>query len=152
MYYLNTKALSEDIKNLELTDNDWKNYYLAVTIFLTLSMYVINFAPRVEVTPILVESILITGILIFGVSITFKTHQSSKNEAASYISKMTALSFPIMINFFLLSILLGIILAIAESINPSLKVFEPWVLVVLSVTVQALVFWRLNVHLQYINT
>ncbi|KGJ94245.1 hypothetical protein [Colwellia psychrerythraea] len=52
MYFWNTKALSEDIKNSKLTDNDWKNYYLAGSIFLTLSIYIIALSPRESITPV----------------------------------------------------------------------------------------------------
>jgi len=149
MYFWNTKALSEDIKNSKLSDNDWKNYYLAGSIFLTLSMYLVALSPRENITSVLVEAILMIGILIFGVSITFNTHKASGKNISSYISKMTALSLPLMVKFFTLSFIIGIVIGIAEL---SAEFAQAWLIVVLSVTIQVLMFWRLNVHLQSINT
>ena len=152
MYFWNTKALSEDIKDSKLTDNDWKNYYLAGMIFLTLATYLIALNPRENITSILIEAILMIGILIFGVSITFNTHKASDNNIASYISKMTALSFPLSVKFFTLSLLVGFIMGFAEGAGLSLAFSQAWLMVVLSVSVQVLFFWRLNIHLQSINT
>jgi hypothetical protein len=152
MYFWNTKALSEDIKNSKLSDNDWKNYYLAGSIFITLSMYLVALSPRENGTSVLLEAILMIGILIFGISTTFNTHQAGGNNISNYISKMTALSFPLMVKFFTLSFFVGFGLAVAEGAGFLLGFSQEWVIFVLSVSVQALMFWRLNCHLQSINT
>lgn len=67
-------------------------------------------------------------------------------DVASYISKMVALSFPISIKFLVLSFGFGIILGIVEAGN------QEWSITAMTVTFQALMFWRLNIHLQAINT
>ena len=152
MYFWNTKALSEDIKNNKLSDNNWKNYYIEGSIFLTLSMYMVAFSPRENITSVLIEAILMIGILIFGVSITFNTHQAGGINISSYISKMTALSFPLIVKFFTLSFVVGLVIGIAGGAGLSPEFAQAWIIVVLSVSVQALMFWRLNVHLQNINT
>jgi ABC-type arginine/histidine transport system permease subunit len=153
MYFWNTKALSEDIKNSKISDNDWKNYYLAESIMITLSLYITMLTPssRENVTSILIEAILMIGILIFGVSVTFNTHKTSGNNVASYISKMTALSFPLTIKFFVLYFAVSIVIAIAEAAGLSSEFSQTWLFVLLSVSFQTLWFWRLNIHLQTIN-
>jgi hypothetical protein len=152
MYFWNTKALSEDIKNSKLTENDWKNYYLAGLIFLTLSIYIITLSPRENITSVLIEAILMIGIIIFGVNVTFNTHKASDNNVANYISKMTALSFPLSVKFFTLSMLIGFVMGIAEGAGLSLELEQSWFITVLSLSVEILLFWRLNTHLQSINT
>lgn len=152
MYFWNTEALSEDIKNSKLTENDWKNYYLAGLIFLTLSIYIIALSPKENISSVLIEAILMVGIIIFGVSITFNTHKASDNNVANYISKMTALSFPLSVKFFTLSILIGLAMGIAEGAGLSLEFEQAWFIAVLSLSVEVLLFWRLNTHLQNINT
>ncbi|KGJ94246.1 hypothetical protein ND2E_1435 [Colwellia psychrerythraea] len=52
------------------------------------------------------------GVLIFGVSATFNTHIVGNNNVASYISKMTALSFPLAVKFFTLSFVMGFLMGI----------------------------------------
>ncbi|AZQ85114.1 hypothetical protein EKO29_14665 [Colwellia sp. Arc7-635] len=152
MYFWNTKALSDDIKNSKLTENDWKNYYLAGLIFLTLSIYIIALSPRENITSVLIEAILMIGIIIFGVNVTFNTHKASDNNVANYISKMTALSFPLSVKFFTLSMLIGFVMGIAEGAGLSLELEQSWFITVLSLSVEILLFWRLNTHLQSINT
>jgi hypothetical protein len=62
------------------------------------------------------------------------------------------LSFPLMVKFFTLSFFVGFGLAVAEGAGFLLGFTQEWVIFVLSVSVQALMFWRLNCHLQSINT
>ncbi|MBA6290735.1 hypothetical protein H4J58_00110 [Colwellia sp. MB3u-70] len=92
------------------------------------------------------------GIIIFGVSVTFNTHKANDNNVGNYISKMTALSFPLSVKFFTLSIVIGLVMGIAEGAGLSLEFAQAWFIVVLSVSVEILLFWRLNTHLQSINT
>lgn len=151
MYFWNTKALSRDIKNNQLSEKEWKNYYLAGSIFVTLSMYLVALRPASNINAVLIEAILMVVILIFGVSMTFKTHQANNNCEASYIAKMTALSFPLMIKLFTLSFVVGLVFGIAEGTDLSSEFTHAWMYLLLSVSVQLLLFWRLNVHLSSIN-
>jgi hypothetical protein len=146
MYFWNTNELSQNIKISKLSDNDWKNYYLAISIMGMLGLYLTALSPRENTMALLVEAISMIGILIFGISITFKTHKTNDKNVASYISKMVALSFPISIKFLVLSFGFGIILGIVEAGN------QEWSITAMTVTFQALIFWRLNIHLQAINT
>jgi hypothetical protein len=146
MYFWNTNELSQNIKISKLSDNDWKNYYLAMSIMGMLGLYLTALSPRENTMALLVEAISMIGILIFGISITFKTHKTNDKNVASYISKMVALSFPISIKFLVLSFGFGIILGIVEAGN------QEWSITAMTVTFQALMFWRLNIHLQAINT
>jgi hypothetical protein len=146
MYFWNTNELSQNIKISKLSDNDWKNYYLAISIMGMLGLYLTALSPRENTMALLVEAISMIGILIFGISITFKTHKTNDKNVASYISKMVALSFPISIKVLVLSFGFGIILGIVEAGN------QEWSITAMTVTFQALIFWRLNIHLQAINT
>jgi hypothetical protein len=146
MYFWNTNELSQNIKISKLSDNDWKNYYLAMSIVGMLGLYLTALSPRENTMALLVEAISMIGILIFGISITFKTHKTNDKNVASYISKMVALSFPISIKFLVLSFGFGFILGIVEAGN------QEWSITAMTVTFQALIFWRLNIHLQAINT
>ena len=85
-------------------------------------------------------------ILRFGISVTFNTHKTNDKNVAGYISKIVALSLPLSIKFMALSLGFGIILGIVEAGN------QEWLIGAVTVTIQALLFWRLNIHLQAINT
>ena len=152
MYFWNTNELSQNIKISKLSDNDWKNYYLAISIMGLLGIYLTALSPRENTMALLVEAISMIGILIFGISITFKTHKTNDKNVASYISKMVALSFPISIKFLVLSFGFGFILGAAQATNTFATLDSEWSITVMTVTFQALIFWRLNIHLQAINT
>ena len=152
MYFWNTKQLAEDIKSNKLSDNDWKNYYLAGLILGTLTLYLSVLSPRESTTALLVEVILMIGIAIFGVSVTFNTHKTSDKNVASYISKMVALIFPLTIKFIVLAMVLGFIEGIVYLGPNSSPALLEWSMTAVQVTISTLVFWRLNVHLQSINT
>jgi hypothetical protein len=152
MYFWNTNELSQNIKISKLSDNDWKNYYLAISIMGMLGLYLTALSPRENTMALLVEAISMIGILIFGISITFKTHKTNDKNVASYISKMVALSFPISIKFLVLSFGFGIILGAAQATNTFATLDSEWSITAMTVTFQALIFWRLNIHLQAINT
>ena len=146
MYFWNTRQLAEDIRSSKLSDNDWKNYFLAVSILATLVLYLTSLAPRAATSALLLEVILMIGILRFGISVTFNTHKTNDKNVAGYISKIVALSLPLSIKLMALSLGFGIILGILEAGN------QEWLICAVTVTIQALLFWRLNIHLQAINT
>ena len=79
-----------------------------------------------------------------------KTNQN--NNGSNFVARITALSFPIIIKVSVFSILFGIALeVVAELAELSLE-FREWFRVVFAVLIEALFFWRINVHLSYINT
>ncbi len=149
MYIWKTSALAEDIKNNSVGQKEWRKYYLAVSIFMTLAMYITAFSPRENIVAALVEAIFIVGILIFGVSFTY---QSNKGDSGvDYISRMTALTFPLLVKLFLLSILAGVLIGVfSEVLSLSEDIME-WFMVGFVSVIQAAFFWRINVHIKYIN-
>ena len=152
MYFWNTNELSQNIKISKLSDNDWKNYYLAMSIVGMLGLYLTALSPRENTMALLVEAISMIGILIFGISITFKTHKTNDKNVASYISKMVALSFPISIKFLVLSFGFGFILAAAQATNTFATLDSEWSITAMLPAWQVWLFWRLDIHLQAVNT
>lgn len=153
MYIWKTSALAEDIKNNSVGQKEWKKYYLAVSIFMTLTMYITAVTPRENITAVLVEAVAIVGILIFGVSFTY---QSNKGDSGvDYIPRMTALAFPVLVKLFLLSILAGVLIGVligvlSEVLSLPEDIME-WFMVGFVSVIQVTFFWRINVHIKYIN-
>lgn len=150
MYIWQTKNLAADIKSNAVSQRDWKNYYLTMSIFFTVAIYLTAMLPRENVVSVVVEAIAVIGVLIFGVSYTY---QSNKGEqGVDYIARMTALALPVLVKLCLLSIGFGVLTGIlGELISLSESVFE-WVMVVFAVVVQVLFFWRINFYIKYINS
>ncbi|WNO10612.1 hypothetical protein [Teredinibacter sp. KSP-S5-2] len=149
MYIWKTRSLAEDIKNNRISSNEWKKYYLAVSIFMTVSLYLLMLSPRENTTAVLVESIAMVGILIFGVSFTYRSNMG--DDGVDYISRMTALTFPILIKLFLISLLGGVVIGVlSEALSFSITVLE-WSTTFFSILIQVIFFWRINIFLKYIN-
>ena len=152
MYFWKTGDLANDIKNDEVPDHGWKNYFLAWSIIGTLSMYLVSIAPHENMDAMLVEMIGLVGITIFGISKTFGTNIEGGGTAQNYFSRSIALSVPLLVKFTVLSFFAGIVLGIAEGALSLPASGSQWALCALVLGIQILYFWRINVHLAYINT
>ena len=159
MYFWKTKALSEDIKNDKLSDNDWKNYYLVVLIVMGPLMLVAMASAAISINATLINAILSIVIIFFGVNKTFKTHNVNGNSPSRYIQNMIALTVPLTIKFYILSLFSGFfiggfviaIISSGSSIDPE-QALEWLSCVVAAPAIQVLMFWRYNVHIQNINS
>ncbi|MES2823480.1 MAG: hypothetical protein V4732_07755 [Pseudomonadota bacterium] len=147
MYIWKTENLATDIKNNAVGQSEWKKYYLAGSLFMTVAMYLVALAPRENITATLVEAVVVVGILIFGVSVTY---QSNKGDAGvDYVARMIALTFPIMIKLILASFILGVIAGfLGEILSLSEEVFTA----ASGPIIQAIFFWRINFYIKYINS
>ncbi len=126
----NTKALATKIKDDILSEDDWKNYYLAGSLIITLSIYIASIVPRENTFSQLTEAILMVGIIIFGIN----THKNNGKSVSNYIAKMTELLVPLTIKFIVFSFVVGFAIGIAEASGLA-SLFADWALVSLSVTV-----------------
>ncbi len=150
MYIWNTKKLAAKIKDGNVGQGERKKYYLAVSIFITLTMYLNILFPRYNMSAVLVEVIATIGILIFGVSITYQSNQG--DNGIDYISRVTALSFPIMIKLFLLSFLGGLLIGIlSETMKISVSIME-WFIIGFTLLIHIIYFWRINIYMKHINS
>ena len=149
MYIWNTKNLATDIKNNVVSQRDWKNYYLTMSIFITIAIYLTTLSPRENLMSVAVEAIFVIGILIFGVSYTY---ESNKGEHGSdYIARMTALALPVLVKLFMLSLVFGVLVGVlSQALSLSESALD-WVMVVFAAVVQAIFFWRINFYIKYIN-
>ena len=150
MYFWKTNKLSNEIKENTLTENDWKQYYLAVSILLLISIYSTQLVPRINIESLIVEGVLSVAITVIGINITFKTNQN--NNGTNFIARITALSFPIAIKIATLSFLYGIGIGVAKEMLALSTENKEWATTIFTVLIQVLFFWRINVHLKYINT
>jgi hypothetical protein len=152
MYFWKTGNLAQDIKEDSISDQGWMKYFLAWMLISTFSQYLMSLTPYEDTNAMVGEMIGIIGVIIFGVSITFKTNLSGSGTAQNYFSRAVALSLPIMIKLLILSIGVGVILGIIEESLSVPVINNPWVMCAFALILETLYFWRINVHLHYINT
>ena len=149
MYIWKTDKLSSEIKENTLTEKDWKQYFLAGAILITLSMYMIQTMPRTNMISLMVEGILMIVITIIGINIAFNANQ--ENKGTNFVARITALSFPLSIKIIAISFIFGIVLGFLNELDPISAENEEWVYAAFTVLIQIIFFWRIKVHLSYIN-
>ena len=125
---------------------------MAGSILLTIGMYLAMLSPQSDIRILLVEAIAIVGVIIFGVSITFNTNQAGNGTGMNYIARVTALSLPILVRLFVLSLVFGIFLGFGSEVLSFPIGIQNWLMTSMTVFIEALFFWRLNIHLQYITS
>ena len=150
MYIWKTNKLSTDIKENNLTEKDWKQYFLAGGILLTVSMYLIQTTARTNMITLSIEALLMVVITVVGINMAFKTNQN--NNGSNFVARITALSFPLTIKLIVVSIFFGIILGVANEMSPISIDQEEWAFAIFTTVIQVIFFWRINAHLTYINT
>lgn len=151
MYYWKTEDLSGQIKEGNIGETEKKNYYIIATVITTASMYMAIGSGTTDSLVTLVECIALIAIVVVGINITFNSNGGGGGQ--DYIARIAMLSVPILIKLFVFSILVGFGLGvvIASSGETDINVNQ-WGMTVISVVVQLLYFWRLNIHLCHINT
>lgn len=149
MYIWKTESLATEIKENSLGRKEWKKYYLALTIFMTVALYLTALSPREAMLPLFVEAILSIGVLIFGIQVTYQSNRG--DDGVDYIARITALSFPLTIKFFLLTLLLGGLMGFIAGATALVEGVIAWLMVGLVIMTQVAFFWRLNVHISFIN-
>ena len=149
MYIWKTDKLSSDIKKNTLTEKDWKDYFLAGAILITLSMYMLQTMPRTNMISLMVEGMLMIVITVIGINIAFNANQ--ENKGRNFVARITALSFPLSIKIIATSFIFGIILGFLNELDPVSTENEEWAYTAFTVLIQIIFFWRIRVHLTYIN-
>lgn len=151
MYFWNTRRLADEIANGSLSENEWKNYYLATSIFITVSIYFGELSPHSgSITLLLAEAISVISVTIFGIGFTFKSNQGK--NGGNYVARVTALSFPILIQIFVVGFLLAVTIVLLSKMHVMDGNFDQVFSFVFTLISQMYFFWRINYLLKIINT
>ncbi|MFZ3511773.1 hypothetical protein LC147_01680 [Vibrio harveyi] len=148
MYIWKTSKLSEELRDNKVPDSDWIKYALIFLIFYTVTPYLMILAPYASNEAMITEAIGILVVSIFGLGVTYRTNN---RDGKTYILRSIALSIPLSFRFVALSVLVGMAIVSFDFGDQHYFIIE--LLSTFSViALQALYFWRLNVHLKYINS
>lgn len=148
MFFWKTNRLASVIKEGGLTETNRKNYYLAGTMLVTIDVYMNLLSVPHNIYAILVGVTSLILITIFGIKITFSSNKGK--DGTDYLGRMIALSFPLIIKSLLISLIIGVLLAKYDVLNGDRNV-QSWHFVIVATAIQAWIFWRLNVHIKFIN-
>jgi len=159
MYFWNTKKLIDDLRNNRLTEQNYKNYYLVSSVFMLIMMFAMRFAPVDGELPNLIDAVLSTIILIVGINFCFKANGG--NQGKQFVSRLICLFLPIGIRFILayfllfLSLILVFILTArfidSTQILALITPYQKWGMLIISILMQVMMYWRFCVALKAIH-
>ncbi|MBL4881590.1 MAG: hypothetical protein JKX82_09730 [Oleispira sp.] len=152
MYFWKTQDLAKKINDGSLSEEDKKNYYIVISIITIASLYIAIGGGTTDGIATLTECILSIAITALGINVTFKSNKG--NEGNDYIARVAILSVPITVKLFVFGILAGLVGGIIAGIIGGEESADlgQWSMVFISIVLQVIFFWRLNVHLSSINT
>lgn len=150
MYFWKTASLAADIKNNEIQQSDWKNYYLALSLLLTVLIYLSFLSPRADSTLVIIECVGLLVILFWGINATFEANGGDNGK--DYIARMSALSLPLTIKYVLFSFLAMFVMSTLTMALGASSLVMDYLFVCVVLFAQAIFFWRLKFHLSVINT
>jgi hypothetical protein len=151
MYFWQTKKLANAIKTCSLSEQDKKNYYIGSSAITLITMYIAIIGGTENMYLTIAVGAVTFIVMVFGINLTFKTNGG--NEGKDYIARVVILSFPLLIKIYLYAVIATIILGILGTMIFGIRTsLNEWINLLISVAVQVIFFWRLNVHLTAINT
>lgn len=148
MYIWNTNKLVQALKSGNVTERDFKNYYLASSIIMLVSYYLATAIPVENTTMVLIEAIGSIGITIFGIDFVFRCNGG--DSGSHFLNKALSLSLPLMAKAIVAGFCVGIALAILEETSLAKQAVEI-IYTGLVLLIQLVFFWRLAVHVQRVN-
>ena len=149
MYFWKTAQLAADIKNNKVSEKSKMYYYLLLTSLSNIMAYEFLMELSYDMTAALSELLLTFLVIIIGTLVTFNTNKGE--GGVDYIARVVMLGLPISIKIIALMLTLSIFL--------SEIIFYYWAYDLLTdtfisigvVLASVLMFYRLNVHLKFIN-
>ncbi|ENW91946.1 MULTISPECIES: hypothetical protein [Acinetobacter] len=159
MYFWNTKKLIEDLKNDRLSEQNYKNYYLISSVFMFIIMFAMRLSPIVDVVQNTIDALLNIIIFIIGVNFCFKANGG--NQGKQFLSRLICLCLPIGIRFILAYFLLILCIIFAfivtarfidsTQIPALIAPYQKWVMLIISIFMQVMMYWRFCVALKAIS-
>ena len=149
MYIWKTNKLAEDLKENKVSQTDFKRYYLISSVILSISVYFLSIEARPYPVVCFFETVGVIIVTIFGLNLIFKANGG--DDGKDYLNRVISLSLPVMIKSMVIAFLIGIVIGILELSGISKEYLE-YCISLSIVFVDALILWRVKVHVQCINS
>lgn len=125
MYFWNTKALAHELSANTLEKKHYKNYYLVTAVLVTLVYYYGMYSPYVDTHIIGVEGALTITIIVYGIQRAYKANGG--DNGSHFLGRITALSFPILVQTTVAGIIFGLVLlGLYSMLHLSGTAFDDW--------------------------
>jgi hypothetical protein len=149
MYFWKTAQLADDIKNNKVSEKSKMYYYLLVVALYNLVAYQNLLEFEMDMTTLIGEMLITTVVIAIGILITFKSNNGV--NGSDYISRVIMLGLPITVKIIVFMSIFQIALYAAVFYYWNYDVLTDLFVSANVVVATILVYWRLNVHLKYIN-
>lgn len=157
MQFWNTAKLIEQLKHDQLSQANYKNYYITVGLLTLLGMYAVQLTPRINTQLVIVEFVLSIGLLISATNSLFAANGADSGK--NFLNRIVSLMLPISIKVFVLSLILYVItigtfqvltgsLGNPDVVDPRLEWFDT----AFTIVIQIVTYWRLYVALKKVNS
>ena len=153
MYFWNTKALAHELSANTLEKKHYKNYYLMTALLVTVVYYYGMYSPYYDVRVIGFEGIVTLMIMGIGIHSAYKANGGDDGE--HFVSRITALSFPILVQTTVAGVIFGLILLAAYyGLNVDQTKFDQWyewLISAFTIFLQILFFRRLICYMKRVK-
>lgn len=153
MYFWNTKALAHELSANTLEKKHYKNYYMMTALLVTVVYYYGMYSPYYDVRVIGVEGLITLAIMAFGIQSAYKANGGDHGE--HFVSRITALSFPILVQTTAAGVVFGLILLGAYyGLNLDESKFDlwyEWLISAFTIFLQILFFTRLVSYMKRVK-
>lgn len=145
MYFWNTRALAHELAQQTLSKRHYKNYYLAAALVVTAVYYYGMYSPYLDGRVILTEAVLTLLIMVVGIQRAYAANGGDQGD--HFINRITALSFPILVQTTVAGVVFGLILLafyqFSETAQQHLATSYEWCISAFTLFLQLLFFVRL---------
>lgn len=150
MYFWHTKKLAEQLKSGKVSQWSERNYYLAASIITIVFSYANRFGESQNIIVSMTELGLVSFVITGGIFLTFQANQGDSGQ--NYLTRMVLLSLPILMRLIVGFIFFGVLIALVIAmLGYNSLLIGQWQSVFVSTLFQVVFFWRLAVHLRFIN-
>ena len=150
MYFWNTRALAHELAEDSLEKRHYKNYYLLAALVVSAVYYYGMFSPYYDVRVIGLEAVLTLVIMFIGIQRTYVANGG--DEGINFMNRITALSFPILLQTTVAGIVFGLLLlGIYQYFgleNTAFDMWYEWCISAFTIFLQLLFFTRLNMYMK----
>lgn len=150
MYFWKTKELAHELSANTLEKKHYKNYYLMTALLVSVVYYYGMYSPYFNVNVIAVEGLVTLVIMALGIQAAYRANGGDQGE--HFMGRITALSFPILVQTTVAGIVFGaILLSLYFALNLEGTAFDAWyewAISAFTVFLQILFFTRLVFYMR----
>lgn len=155
MYFWNVERLIEDLKNNQVTEREFKNYYMVSSFLVLLTFFILAQMPAADIKIQFASFLIQFGLLITWINLIFKANHGDQGK--QFVSRIIALYLPIGIRVTVFAVILW---SFGEYITKDYKIQESPERVYLieqvkdcafDVIVSFIIYWRIYVAIQKVN-